>query len=201
MLSGIAARARPDNAVREWSLKMSMTSNAALACACVVLASVGHADPIAESFVRTYARTCLKHIDDLDGLRTQLAAAPALPSDKAKPFLQGEPGTAWPVPDKSGGTFVLAMPSTKKVCLLFARKIDAKAVENEFQRIAQNAPAPLASKKLRDDRAADTQQGATRLLSYEWSRPNAPAKLVVTLSTSTGEAAMAQGVASALYVR
>lgn len=69
----------------------------------------------ANSFANIYASLCMKNLTNLEGLREKLKPMPKLPAEKATHFLAGNPGDAWPVPDKHG-TFVLALPSGKNLC-------------------------------------------------------------------------------------
>jgi hypothetical protein len=185
--------------MRPGSVAIVLSLGAVAYVALGAFAARAESDAIAESFVRIYAQTCLKHLTNLEALRTQLQAAPALPPDQAKVFLNDEPGNAWPVPDKNG-TFVLALPLKTRICVLYARKLDAAVAVTRFQTLVEHAPPPLTSGKVRDDQSTSPQRGVTRMLSYQWTSAGAPAGMLFTLSTATGESVMAQGMASAAYV-
>lgn len=85
----------------------------------------------AKSFFNIYQSICLKYLNNMDEARQKLKPLPALPEKKARFFLQGMPGTAWPVPDKHG-TFVLAIHERKNFCAVYAHKVNAALVEKSF---------------------------------------------------------------------
>lgn len=158
------------------------------------------ADPPADSFSRIYANTCLRHLHNLDELRSKLKKLPTLPADKAEFFLQNKPGNAWPVPDKNG-TFVLAIPDNQNFCAVFARRVNAAAAEQQFRQIAEAAPAPLVSRNSQDERKQTPKNGPTHTISYAWSAPKTATQILLTLTTATGENADIQGLASAALVK
>ena len=158
------------------------------------------ADPQANSFTNIYANVCLKNLYKLDELRTKLKEVPALPAEKAEFFLQGKPGSAWPVPDKNG-VFIVAIPDGQNFCTVYAQRVNAESAEQQFMRIVEAAPDPLTAQKTGDDRRQTPKNGPTRTVSYEWSTPKAPAKMLFTLTTATGENADLQGMASAAIVK
>lgn len=154
------------------------------------------ATPQADSFANIYASICVKHLANLDELRAKLKDMPELPPEKAGRFLQGMDGNAWPVPDRNG-VFVVALPKGKNLCSVFARRVDAQAAEERFVRLVQKAPAPLVSRLATDERGQSSRSGATKTVSYEWSAPQAKRKMLFMLTTSTGESADIQGLATA----
>lgn len=153
------------------------------------------ADPQADSFARIYAGICLQHITDLTALRTKLREAPQLPSDKAALFLQGSTGDVYPVPDKNG-TYVVALPSDKNMCALYARRVSATAAEKNFSNLVQNPPRPYSFRLLSDERSISLTNGPTRTIQYEWFAEGALRKILFTLTTATSEDAQLQGLAS-----
>lgn len=165
-----------------------------------VNSQAAQADAQADSFSNIYASTCLKHLSDLEALRRKLKNAPELPPDKAAMFLQGNPGNAWPVPDKNG-VFVVALPKDKNICFVYARRVNSQAAEDLFIKIVEKSPDPLTARKVKDTSERSTKNGQTRTLSYEWSVPQAPRKTLFTLTTATSETADLQGMASAAYVK
>ncbi len=158
--------------------------------------SADAADPFAESFKRIYSGICIRHIADLNVLREKLQGAPQLPPDKAALFLQGAPGTAYPVPDRSGGMFVVDLPAGKPLCALFARRVNAAEAEEGFLQFARNAPPPYVSKLLSENEVANGPNAPNKTVMYEWSAVGAVRKIVLTLTTSTSELAELQGMAS-----
>lgn len=154
----------------------------------------------ADSFANIYATTCLRHLSDLDALRTKLASLPTLPSDRAVHFLQGQPGKAWPVPDKHG-VFVLAIPNGKNLCAVFARRLSSPEAIMRFQRLVASAPAPLTARQLASTSSEARGRGTTHTTAYEWTSPGAKRRLLFTLTTDSSPSADVQGMASAAYVQ
>ncbi|MYN45210.1 hypothetical protein GTP23_09065 [Pseudoduganella sp. FT93W] len=154
------------------------------------------ADPQSAAFAQIYSSLCLKHLAKVDELRLKLKDMPSLPAEKAEGFLQGRPGKAWPVPDKHG-VFVLALQDGKDVCSVFAHRADAQAVEADFLRLVQTAPAPLTSQLIENGVTQSARNGRTRTVVYAWSLPQAKRKMIFTLTTATGEAANLQAMATA----
>ena len=154
----------------------------------------------ADSFANIYATTCLKHLPNLDALISKLESVPSLPPQKAEHFLQGKQGKAWQVPDKHG-IFVLAIPSGKNFCAVFARRVNAPEAISRFQKLVQAAPSPLTSRQLAKTSEQTKQNGLASTLSYEWSMKGADRKMLFTLTTAESPTADIQGLASAAYVR
>jgi hypothetical protein len=139
---------------------------------------------------------CLKHLTNLDALRAKLKDIPELPKEKAAPFLQGTPGSAWPVPDKHG-VFVLALPKGRNTCSVFAYRVGAKAAEERFVQLVKDAPVPLVSQLVDTNLGQSTKDGDTKTISYSWSVPQVKRKMLFMLTTATGESATIQGLATA----
>lgn len=154
----------------------------------------------ANSFINAYAALCLKHLTNLEGLRSTLADLPKLPPEKSKHFLHGHAGDVWPVPNPYS-EIVLALPQGNKICLLYARKVDALRVETDFKKILENSPAPLVSKLVKDESMDTAANGPVHTTSYEWSTPDAKIGMLFTLSTATANDAKLQAIASAALVR
>ena len=159
------------------------------------LAAVAGSDPQAESFANIYASVCLKHLDNLDVVAQKLSAVPALPADKASKFLNGAPGRAWPVPDKHG-TFVVAIPSGRNVCSVYAQRLSADSANALFVQLVQAAPPPLKARRLRDD-VQPHRSGIRRSVAYEWFVDGKQKRLQFLLTTSTAADADVQGLATA----
>lgn len=162
----------------------------------VVLATnscfAGEAEDQADGFANIYGSLCLKNITNLDRLRETLKDVPKL----APEFLAGNQGDAWPVSDKTG-TFVLALPSNKNICAVYARRADAAKAEKLFVALVGNSPAPLVSRPIRDERAHTPANGPTHTISYEWALPNAARKMLFTITTATSDDAQLQVLGSA----
>ncbi len=153
----------------------------------------------ASSFANIYASLCLKHLNNLDALREKLKPMPRLPQEKASHFLAGNAGDAWPVPDKYG-TFVLALPTGKNMCLVHVRRADTEAAKKQFSNLVANAPSPLVAKQVRNDQTQTAANGSTQTVAYEWSVPNAPRKMLFTLTTAPSESAQLQVLGSAAII-
>lgn len=149
----------------------------------------------AESFAKTYASFCLKNITNLENLRNQLKDQPKLPPEKSSQFLSGHPGDVWPIPDKNG-LFVLALPSDKNLCAVFAQKANATKAEELFKSLVAQAPTPLLS-KLVSDYSKTSPNGKTHTIAYEWSIPNATKKMLFMITTATSENAQLQVIGTA----
>lgn len=155
----------------------------------------------AHSFINIYVSTCLKYLNDLDVLRQKLAPLPKLPPEKAKHFLAGHDGDAWPVPDKYG-FFVLSILKDKNVCLVHGRRANTEIVKQEFTKITAQAPAPLMVKQKTNENKNTVPNGMVNTIAYEWSlSPNSPRKMLFMLSTAPLKTAELQVVGSASMVR
>lgn len=165
------------------------------------IAPVAHADGRAQAntFERLYASQCWQHLHNLGELRQKLASAPRLPPEKAALFLNGKPGDAWPIPTDEGH-FVLALPEGGNFCAVFARRADTRLVKESFVDLVAEAPAPLLSRKVRDERRMTRPNGETHTVAYEWYAPDAPVAMWFTLSTAPREDASIQALGSAALV-
>jgi hypothetical protein len=172
-------------------------SLAAVLAVNLCLASEG--DDQANSFAKIYASLCLQNLSNLEDLRQKLAPLPKLQTDKAALFLRGAPGDAWPVPDKHG-TFVLALPSGKNLCAVYARRADVDIANTLFQKLVANAPAPFTSRMVMNEDKQTVANGVTHTVSYEWSIPNGARKMLFTLTTAAAETAQLQVLGSAAIV-
>lgn len=153
----------------------------------------------ANSFANIYASLCLKHLNNLDALREKLKPMPKLPPEKAAHFLAGNAGEAWPVPDKYG-MFVLTLPAGKNFCAVHVRRADTEAAKKQFADLVANAPSPLVARQVKNEQAQTTANGPTQTLAYEWSAPNAPRKMLFTLTTAPSDAAQLQVLGSAAII-
>ncbi len=153
----------------------------------------------ASSFANIYASLCLKHLNNLEVLREKLKPMPKLPPEKASLFLAGNAGDAWPVPDKHG-TYVLVLPAGKDICAVHVRRADTEAAKKQFENLVANAPSPLIAKQVRNDQTQTAVNGPTQTVAYEWSAPNAPRKMLFTLTTAPSEEAQLQVLGSATII-
>jgi hypothetical protein len=171
-------------------LMLSLASNSCFA---------DEAEDQANSFASIYASLCLKNLTNFGVLREKLKSVPALPPEKAERFLAGNLGDAWPVPDKHG-MFVLALLRDKPVCLVHGRRANTEVARKLFTDLVTNVPSPLTAKQVLNEQAQTTVNGETQTVSYEWSVPNAPKKLLFTLTTAALETAEIQVLGSAAIV-
>ncbi len=165
-------------------------------CSLSFASTASESENQAKSFANIYASLCLKHMANLEGLRTKLEQMPKLPPEKANLFLAGSAGDAWSVPDKHG-TFVLALPFQKNVCAVFAQRADAASTEKLFIQSVASAPSPLAAKKTADQQAHSAANGPVHKLAYEWTAPKAVRKMHFMLTTATSHTAQIQAMATA----
>ncbi|MDP1768984.1 MAG: hypothetical protein Q8L74_09305 [Nitrospirota bacterium] len=156
----------------------------------------GDAEDPADAFAKIYASLCLQHITNLDSLRGKLRDMPKLTPEQSMHFLAGNQGDAWPIADNTG-TFVLALPSNKNICAVYARRADASKAERLFVALVGHSPAPMVSRLVRDERAHTPANGPTHTVSYEWSLPNAARKMLFTITTATSDDAQLQVLGSA----
>ena len=153
----------------------------------------------AHSFINIYVSTCVKHLTELDVLRRKLAPLPKLPPEKAKKFLQGRAGDAWPVPDMYG-TFVLAIPENTHFCAVYGLKADSVVAQQQFLKMVAQAPAPFMVKQRVNEEMNTVPNGAIKMVAYQWSLPNATLKMLFTLSTARSDAAQFQVLGSAALI-
>jgi hypothetical protein len=92
-------------------------------------------DPDGEGFLKLYTDLCVKRIDDLGAFRRKLlrTRVPKLQPERARQYLAGLDGDAWPVSYKGKtGNFVLVLAEDNDQCMLYARRTDRVAVEQGF---------------------------------------------------------------------
>ena len=154
------------------------------------------ADAAADAFANIFAHTCLLHVANLDELRNKLKDVTELPPEKAKYFLHGMEGRAWPVPDRRG-VFVVSIAKDTHMCSVFARRLDAKAAQEQFVRLVGRSPAPWVSNVVKDESRQDSKNGLMKTLGYEWTAPQAVIKTVYMLTTASADSANMQGLATA----
>lgn len=163
----------------------------------VCVASEG--DDQANAFAKIYFSLCMKNLPNLEALREKLRPIPSLPPEKAAHFLAGNPGSAWPVPDKHG-TFVLALPSGKNFCGLHARRANTQTAKKLFIGLVANPPSPFTATLLKNEQMQSPPNGEIQTLSYEWSAPSVTRKMIFTLTTAPSESAQLQVLGSATII-
>jgi hypothetical protein len=154
-------------------------------------------DDSAEFFSHIYWSLCKSNAGNPDFLRAKLKTKglPELPPEKAKLFTGGADGYAWPVPHSSAtGNFVLALPAGKRLCAVYARRADAHLLELLFSQFGENPPAPTVADRQHDVYADSGPNGKTHTMSYIWSTPGDPAKLLFMLTTSESPSAEVQAL-------
>lgn len=171
-------------------LMLGLTSNACFA---------GEGEDQANSFANIYASYCLKSISNLEALREKMKSTPKLPPEKAAAFLAGKPGDAWPVADKHG-SFVLVLPSGTNLCAVHGRRAGTEAARKLFTALVGNAPSPLVTRQVKDEKAQTAANGQTQTVSYEWSDPKSTRKMLFTLTTAPSANAQIQVLGSAAIV-
>ncbi len=150
----------------------------------------------ANSFANIYASLCLRHLNNLEELREKLKPMPKFPPEQAALFLSGNAGDAWPVPDEHG-TFVLALPAGKNICVLHVRRADTESARKQFEGLVATAPSPLVARQVTDEQGQTQANGQTHTVAYEWSVPGASRKLLFMLTTAPSETAQLQVLGSA----
>ena len=174
----------------------SLVILAALLCA-PSLASA-YTDDSAEFFIFVYLTFCKPNAENLDALAQRLKAAAALklPQENAKLFTKDTDGDAWAIPYHGAiGNFVLAMPKGKKICAVYARRVNTETLDLLFSQVAETAPAPsVASGK--HDEPRSVPDGEAHTVSYIWSTPGEPKRLLFMLTTSTSPSAQPQAMAT-----
>lgn len=153
----------------------------------------------AKAFHQMYTSLCAKNINNLVVLKDKMKDLPSFPPAQASKFLGGNPGSAWPVPDKSG-LFVLSLLDKKNHCAIFARRASAIKVEEQFLSFVASAPSPLLTRKVSDSYTKTASNGEAHTIAYEWYVENAKRKFVFTLTTSKFENADIQALGSIAIV-
>lgn len=107
-------------------------------------------DPDGEGFLKLYNDLCVKRIDSLGAFRRKLlrTKVPKLQPERAKLYLAGLDGDAWPVSYKGKtGNFVLVLAEDNDQCMLYARRTDRVAVEQGFVDLVAKAHASARTNK------------------------------------------------------
>jgi len=86
------------------------------------------------------------------------------------------------------------------LCAVYARRADTQTIERLFSQFGENPPAPTVADKQRDVYAETGPNGKTHTVSYIWTTPGTPNKLLFMLTTaeSTTAELQAQGTVSVL---
>ncbi|EDZ98059.1 hypothetical protein BH160DRAFT_6648 [Burkholderia sp. H160] len=185
-------------------IKKSRLIIALTAFLCAPLHASAQSDDSAEFFSHVYWSLCKSNAGNPDALRANLKAKglPELPPEKAKLFTEDAGGDAWPIPHNGAiGDFVLALPTGKKMCAVYARRADVHTLEVLFSQFGETAPAPSVSDRQQDVSADTGPNGKTHTISYIWSTPGRPEKLLFTLTTSESPSAQVQALGTVSVIR
>jgi len=110
---------------------------------CLLAASPAAADQAREA-VGLFVQSCLKHVEDPDGLRAWIAETPQLQklSDKnAQEFLEGKRGDVWSATNDTG-LFALAL-FNDDTCTVLAQQASADQVSLVFSEYVRRKNLPL----------------------------------------------------------
>ena len=168
---------------------------------CILTATnPAHADELdiqARRAIHHYQTTCIKFAFKIDKLRETLQRMwPALPPEKAKLFLSGQEGRAWPIPDKNG-FYVLALHDKTNYCAVFARRANVAIVEEEFTQMLLNPPEPMIATRFMDQwQDSNEINGRTHTLAYTWGLPDTKLKILFMTTTATKKDAELQAILS-----
>ncbi len=154
-----------------------------------------------DSFIGSYLTICMQNLNNLEALRSRLIQnqLPKFPPAQAENFLMGMEGDAWPRPqDGVLGNLVLALPTGKNICAIYARRANHNEVEQQFIKLVEKTPIPFLVAERKSDTYNDTPaNGRTRTITFTWGAPNADRKLRFVLTTSALETAALQALATA----
>ena len=136
----------------------------------------------AKIFQEIYTATCMQYVFKLDELRNNLKDMPKFPSEEASQLLpNGTAGSAWPVPAETGN-YILAIPDDISLCAIYAKDLDTKLTNQQFIDIYSNPPAPFIAKQM-SNTTEQREKGINTNVSYSWSAPDAPRKMLFMLTT------------------
>ena len=165
--------------------------------------AASNTDPKGEGFLNLYVELCVKRIGEIDAFHDKLLRekVPRLQPDRARMFLAGMAGDAWPVPYKGKmGNFVLVLPAQKNVCMLYALRTDTAAVEQGFADMVAKAPEPMIARRGPETHALTASNGATRTVSTSWAPPGSERKMQFMLTTAAAPDAQLQALGSVAIV-
>lgn len=155
LLAAAAAQAAPAHAHKHAAKPAKSTKSAAKPAAKPVESTPSTVDPDGEGFLKLYNDLCVKRIDGLGAFRRKLlrTGVPKLQPERAKLYLAGLDGDAWPVSYKGKtGNFVLVLSDDNDQCMLYARRTDRVAVEQGFADLVAGA---RAGARVKTDRRGD----------------------------------------------
>lgn len=178
-------------------IKTFILSTVLAASLCAPSFATAQNDDSAEFFTSVYWPLCKSNAKNPDQLRAKLKAKglPELPAEKAQLFLGGASDNAWPVPHNgTTGNIVLALPTGKSLCAVYARRADIQTLEALFSQFGENPPAPTVADKQHDVYAGTSANGKTHTVSYIWTTPGDAKKLLFMLTTSRSETAEVQAI-------
>lgn len=135
----------------------------------------------AETFRAIYVSTCMQYLLKLDELRNSLSALPKFPTEQASQLLAGNAGSAWPVPADTG-SYILAMPDDSNLCAIYAKNLNIQLTNQQFTEIYSKPPSPFTATQM--DNTIEQKEGGNKTsLSYSWSAPDTPRKMLFMLTT------------------
>lgn len=135
----------------------------------------------AETFQAIYTSTCMQYLLKLDELRDNLKSQPKFPTAQTSQLLAGDTGSAWPVPAGTGH-YILAIPDNKNLCAIFAKDLNVQLANQQFTEFYSKPPSPFTATQI-DNSIEQKVGGSKTTLSYSWSAPNTPRKMLFMLTT------------------
>ncbi len=158
---------------------------------------VFHPEPRALDFAKNFSDHCIAQKENLPSLRAHISRRwRTMPPAQASAFLSGLRGDAWYVPSiENEGNMVLSMDAPVTFCALFARRAAWADTETLFQWMLQAPDLPYTAEKI-DDIWSGEGHHKRHTVTYLWSRPQGPHRLIITLTTSESDIASIQALAS-----
>jgi hypothetical protein len=178
-------------------MRSAISSIVALVSLISSCANAADLDARTSSFSDAYVALCMKHINDLESLRSQLQrSAEPLSKDQAAPLLHGSEGDAWSI-SSAVGEFAIALPRGGKLCSVFAREVNGSQLEKRFTALVGSAPPPLiAEMQHQGGGAGITESSDHHELSFTWRKAGESRRLYFALSVSTPSSGPAYAVAT-----
>ncbi|MNG33212.1 hypothetical protein D3C84_1194190 [compost metagenome] len=84
---------------------------------------------------------------------------------------------------------------------MHARRASTETAIKRFTSLVVDAPYPLIAKQVKNEQTQSIANGPIQTISYEWSTPDAPLKLLFTLSIAPSDSAELQVLGSAAVIR
>ena len=95
---------------------------------------------------------------------------------------------------------MLTIHSSKNFCAVHAHRASTETAIKRFTSLVADAPYPLIATQVKNEQTQDVVNGPVQTVSYEWSTPGAPLKLLFTLSTAPSDSAELQVLGSAAVI-